>query len=1087
MASGKTHKIEVGGETINVPAWATEEQFDTLLKIDTNVLKSLDAMLRANRKREKVQKDDNKALLDSLARVAKAAKGNNTKTQQQQQGFFNRLDKQLSDANKAYKKGFGKRAESEKALNDFIVKSSKDLTKGTAKFTKDMASFDLKTMATALGSVAGLGTIAGMAAGVLEGFSTSIIELANTGVGLGGSLMDLRTSASMAGLDLASYSKVVNANSSAIKSLGANTTEGSARFATLARDMKQASRSFNNFGMTNTEMAETLAEEIELRRLSGMSQQNIQNGLADSMSKLMLETTQMAAATGQDRRELLRRRNDAMKNATVQAKLMAMQREGMDTTLIREKIDAITGTLGKGNEDLALAMAQAAMTDNFDFMAVDGGKYARLASMMGEESGSLLRNIFETYSTGLKDGNLSSEELKTEITAMVGQLGQSGSADMFKELGVLSAAGGEMGGVADSVIKLMSELGGMGETAEEVKKTNDQTKKGLQEQALLALPSSLEELANNIKESTLTTVLDGLGIDLTSSGKSVVEAIQGLADSFGPGVGLFEGAAEAFGKLDTSAQALLIAAGALSAASLLGGAAMGAKTLGRMGSGIKNVFKGSKPPTGLTPKGNFANAPIRQAPIKDPGKITSVHPKAPTPPAPVKPATPPAPVKPATPVLSEVNQASKAAEKAATDAAAKATKEATETASKSLLKKLPGVGILAGLAFGADRLLNDGDVTGAILEVASGVVSLVPGVGTGASVAIDAGLAARDMGLLPTNEESSRNEEITDFDGWTEEPNEAFKPEPKEYYGRGDGNLEVEARNAIVKAEERKKKLAELESALDGLVKMRNETKLDEGAAATVDSQIQKLALQISDLKEPDTINKSQPESKNEDPIFLDNHEKGSYQAHMANSRYDNYKKNLALYNDTKKRLDDFVIMVQENPNLLSDEDEAAQLEVLTSTLSKAERQLQNSYMESPSGMSRSDKQEHLLGENGYTPERLQEIAEKMGIGGSIEDLGAEFVGQQGMYQIPKTIQGKAIPKELYNQFELDQLERWRDDEASMGRADLSRGTSEIKDVLNDTNARDLPVEHLRDIIMELRENNRILRKQLRTTEDVFF
>ena len=71
-------------------------------------------------------------------------------------------------------------------------------------------------------------------------------------------------------------------------------------------------------------------------------------------------------------------------------------------------------------------------------------------------------------------------------------------------------------------------------------------------------------------------------------------------------------------------------------------------------------------------------------------------------------------------------------------------KGAGSTIGKSILKKLPGIGLLAGLGFAASRVM-DGDFFGAGAEVASGAASLVPGVGTAASVAIDAGLVARDL------------------------------------------------------------------------------------------------------------------------------------------------------------------------------------------------------------------------------------------------------------------------------------------------------------------------------------------------------
>lgn len=83
----------------------------------------------------------------------------------------------------------------------------------------------------------------------------------------------------------------------------------------------------------------------------------------------------------------------------------------------------------------------------------------------------------------------------------------------------------------------------------------------------------------------------------------------------------------------------------------------------------------------------------------------------------------------------------------ASKAAGKGTaKFAGKAGAKSLLKKIPIIGLLAGLGFAAGRLM-DGDFLGAGMEVASGAASLVPGIGTAASVALDAGLIARDMNM----------------------------------------------------------------------------------------------------------------------------------------------------------------------------------------------------------------------------------------------------------------------------------------------------------------------------------------------------
>ena len=63
---------------------------------------------------------------------------------------------------------------------------------------------------------------------------------------------------------------------------------------------------------------------------------------------------------------------------------------------------------------------------------------------------------------------------------------------------------------------------------------------------------------------------------------------------------------------------------------------------------------------------------------------------------------------------------------------------------KSALKKIPFFGLFAGLAFAAGRAM-DGDFAGAAAEALAGAAGSLPGLGTAASLAIDAGLLARDL------------------------------------------------------------------------------------------------------------------------------------------------------------------------------------------------------------------------------------------------------------------------------------------------------------------------------------------------------
>lgn len=111
-------------------------------------------------------------------------------------------------------------------------------------------------------------------------------------------------------------------------------------------------------------------------------------------------------------------------------------------------------------------------------------------------------------------------------------------------------------------------------------------------------------------------------------------------------------------------------------------------------------------------------------------------------------------------------EAAKSVEKVGSEALAKtAGKEAVEqggkAAGKSLLKKIPLLGLAMGLGFGAERAWK-GDWTGAGLEVLSGAASTVPGFGTAASIATDAGLAYRDISGASAEAEKTESKPISD-------------------------------------------------------------------------------------------------------------------------------------------------------------------------------------------------------------------------------------------------------------------------------------------------------------------------------------
>jgi len=88
-----------------------------------------------------------------------------------------------------------------------------------------------------------------------------------------------------------------------------------------------------------------------------------------------------------------------------------------------------------------------------------------------------------------------------------------------------------------------------------------------------------------------------------------------------------------------------------------------------------------------------------------------------------------------------------------------AVKSAGKGLGKSVLKKIPLVGLGLGAAFAIDRL-RGGDWSGALMELGSGAASMIPGVGTAVSVALDAGLIAKDV-VDAKNQEATEGGEVT--------------------------------------------------------------------------------------------------------------------------------------------------------------------------------------------------------------------------------------------------------------------------------------------------------------------------------------
>ena len=96
-------------------------------------------------------------------------------------------------------------------------------------------------------------------------------------------------------------------------------------------------------------------------------------------------------------------------------------------------------------------------------------------------------------------------------------------------------------------------------------------------------------------------------------------------------------------------------------------------------------------------------------------------------------------------------------------------KIASKAVAGAAAKKIPILGAGVGALFALGRLMK-GDFVGAAGELASGVASVVPGIGTAASLGIDAALAASDMTGMTGGERQSFRDGATIIPGMTNMP-----------------------------------------------------------------------------------------------------------------------------------------------------------------------------------------------------------------------------------------------------------------------------------------------------------------------------
>ena len=188
----------------------------------------------------------------------------------------------------------------------------------------------------------GVGTLAtqlGMAAGAAQELSKIMSFGGTVGLSFGGDIQETAYKLQAIGLRLDQFGDIVGTNLSAMYELGGSVQDGSDRFIDLVERFRGATESMGYFGMASDEMAQFMAEELELkRRVLDSEQLRIfaEQELVDVMNKNFTEQEKMARITGQNVRERIRAQMAAKADERMQFAQMSMtddQRRAIDDVM----------------------------------------------------------------------------------------------------------------------------------------------------------------------------------------------------------------------------------------------------------------------------------------------------------------------------------------------------------------------------------------------------------------------------------------------------------------------------------------------------------------------------------------------------------------------------------------------------------------------------------------------------------------------------------------------------------------------------------------------------------------------------------
>ena len=475
----KKNTIQLGENTLELPAWASESTLAALANQSANAVKLTSSLMSTVQKNKDVDDEIIEAVKTNTQIGINNAQVNQTEAKHRTSillkgaeavrdtaGFFGDSEKPLSSMVAVTEKVVNKLKGSNGKLND-----------ATAEMTPFQSQ--LKGTLKQIGGVAvdiGLAW-AGWNAAKFEQFAEvqkSMIDSGAVVFDTADAFNELYTDAFQSGITYKTFADVVSNFGGTLVALGGDTSRGSQSLMSLFKRLETNVDELGDLGLTNKELLNTYAGYIETQRLTGQLDRQLVNqgeDLENSFKQLVMESGAVANLTALTRSEAMGKMLGALSDTQLAAGMAKLEDKGLENTaeVVEELTKQISLMTGIGPSDLVDTL-QVALNQGVSQFSGDMSKFdiRMIIGTLNQDAVGVLEHITPGLIDEINRLVIDAEKNNGEIskTFIIDALAK---ADLEKK--AFSAADGPLKAaqnLQDSIYLIMQNLGGL-EGAELVK------------------------------------------------------------------------------------------------------------------------------------------------------------------------------------------------------------------------------------------------------------------------------------------------------------------------------------------------------------------------------------------------------------------------------------------------------------------------------------------------------------------------------------------------------------------------------------------------------------------------------------------